>query len=194
MVEKSSEGYQVQFISHTQAGGGFIEYHVKITAPGNFVFHIRDRYSSMRAFQAQVKNGFSLSIFEGLPAFPKKKAFGSKNAEFLNSRSGGLQHFFNSFFQNKEILRQADHLLQIYFQSHAADETSRQKLKEYMDYKENKNQQLKEKPKVLTPTQAIDTSKPVNMVVGNAEPRSVPELLSTQASGQTSKLLIGDGL
>jgi len=32
------------------------------------------------------------------------------------------------------------------------------------------------------------------MVVGNAEPRSVPELLSTQASGQTSKLLIGDGL
>ena len=75
------------------------------------MFHIRDRYSSMRAFQAQVKNGFSLSVFEGLPDFPKKKLVGSKNAEFLNSRSGGLQHFFNSFFQNKEILRQADHLL-----------------------------------------------------------------------------------
>jgi len=53
-----------------------------------------------------------------------------------------------------------------------------------MDYKENKNQQLKDKPKVLAPVQQIDTSKPVSMVVG--EPRSVPELLSTQASGQIS--------
>lgn len=55
-----------------------------------------------------------------------------------------------------------------------------------MDYKENKNQQLKEKPKAASPVQPIDTSKPVSMVVGNVEPRSVPELLSTQASGQIS--------
>ena len=55
-----------------------------------------------------------------------------------------------------------------------------------MDYKENKNQQLKDKPKVLAAAQQIDTSKPMSMVVGNAEPRSVPELLSTQASGQIS--------
>jgi len=54
-------------------------------------------------------------------------------------------------------------------------------VKEYIDYKENKNQQQKDKSKAQTPAQIIDTSKPVNMVLGGGAdaPRGVPELLST---------------
>jgi hypothetical protein len=45
-----------------------------------------------------VKSQVSVSVFEGLPGFPKKRAFGSKKPEFLNSRSAELQQFFNSLF------------------------------------------------------------------------------------------------
>ena len=121
MVERSSEGYQVSFVKHAEIDG-YIEYLVKVIAPGNFSFHIKDRYSRMRSFSSTVKKQFNLATFNGLPSFPPKKAFGSKGADFLNQRSSALQQFFNSFFANKDVLRQADHLIQIYFQQHAADE------------------------------------------------------------------------
>lgn len=52
MVESrnQSDGYQVVFVKHDQTQEGWIEYLVKVMAPGNFSFHIRDRYSRMRSF------------------------------------------------------------------------------------------------------------------------------------------------
>ncbi len=128
MERTSQEGYQVSFVSHTTTGDGWVEYMVRITAPGGHTFHIKDRYSSMRSFQSQVKKQFNLATFNGLPTFPPKKAFGSKTTEFLNQRQSSLQQFFNSFFQNKDILRQADHLVQIYLKSHAATEIDKTKI------------------------------------------------------------------
>lgn len=93
----------------------------------------------MRSFQSSVKKQFNLATFNGLPSFPPKKAFGSKSREFVNQRSTALQQFFNSFFTNKDVLKHADHLIQIYFQEHAADEISRQKVRDYIDFKENRN-------------------------------------------------------
>lgn len=129
----------MQFIKHTLTQEGYVEYLVKVIAPGNYSFHFKDRYSRMRSFQSMLKKQFNLATFNGLPNFPPKKAFGSKAADFLNSRSLALQQFFNSFLTNKDVLRQADHLIQNYFQEHASDDQSRQKIKEFMDYKENKN-------------------------------------------------------
>jgi hypothetical protein len=51
MEKSQQEGYQVQFVSHnTSANGDFVEYLVKVTAPGGHIFHIKDRYSRMRSF------------------------------------------------------------------------------------------------------------------------------------------------
>ena len=192
----SSDAYPVQFVKHQQPGDGGVEYNIRVTTPGNYVVHIKDRYSSMRSFQSQIKKQFNLATFNGLPTFPPKKAFGSKTNEFLNARSSSLQQFFNSFFSNKDVLRQADHLIQIYLQQHAADEQSKQKIKEYMDWRENKNNQNAQKKPALGGGAAalIDTSKPVNMVIGGGASGQAPSLgqdqqrvnpmeVSTSASG-----------
>lgn len=87
MVERANnnqEGYQVNFISHATTQNGYIEYMGRITAPGGHTFHIKDRYSSMRSFQSTIKKQFNLATFNGMPTFPPKKSFGSKNTEFLN--------------------------------------------------------------------------------------------------------------
>ena len=56
MVDRSNtDTYQVQFIKHQQTPDGYIEYLIKVMAPGSHVFHIKDRYSRMRMFQSQVK-------------------------------------------------------------------------------------------------------------------------------------------
>ncbi len=54
MVEASTETYKVQFVKH-EVQDGHASYLVKVVAPGNIIFHIRDRYSSMRNFQSLIK-------------------------------------------------------------------------------------------------------------------------------------------
>jgi hypothetical protein len=51
MVDKagSNPEYKVQFIKH-ETRNGHIEYLIKVVAPNNITFDIRDRYSSMRRF------------------------------------------------------------------------------------------------------------------------------------------------
>jgi len=77
-MERSSEDYQVTFIKRQETADGHVEYLVKVNAPGGHSFHFRDRYSSMRAFQSMIKKTFSVNIFNQLPQFPPKKAFGAK--------------------------------------------------------------------------------------------------------------------
>lgn len=49
MVESNTDTYKVQFVKF-DVSRGHAEYLIKVVAPGNIIFHIRDRYSSMRQF------------------------------------------------------------------------------------------------------------------------------------------------
>lgn len=97
MVEQS-EQLRIQFIKH-ELTGDHAQYLVKVIGPGGISFDIRDRYSSMRTFQSMIKNNLDLPERElrALPAFPKKKAFGNTNADFLNTRMNQLENFFRAF-------------------------------------------------------------------------------------------------
>ena len=56
-------------------------YILKIIGPRDISFHLKDRYSSMREFQAMVKRQIGSS--DGMPTFPKKKIFGNMEPAFL---------------------------------------------------------------------------------------------------------------
>lgn len=103
MVDKASNlEYKVQFIKY-ETRDGHIEYLVKIVAPNNITFDIRDRYSNMRRFQQDTREALNLRNINGLPQFPKKKAFGNKAQDFLNTRKNGLENFFKLFFAQPEV-------------------------------------------------------------------------------------------
>lgn len=55
MVERRSDGYQVQYLRHSLVDDSYVEYIFKIVAPGDFSFSIKDRYSSIRSFYSIVK-------------------------------------------------------------------------------------------------------------------------------------------
>ncbi len=112
---------------------------MKINTPGGYSFHFKDRYSSMRAFQSMIKKSFNVSVFNQLPNFPPKKAFGAKAEAFLSGRSTQLQQFFNSFIKNKEIMGRQGHNVLQYFMDHASDDQSRKALQQYIQFRENKN-------------------------------------------------------
>jgi hypothetical protein len=131
-MERSSDDYQVTFMKHEESAEGHIEYLVKINAPGNYSFHFRDRYSSMRAFQSMIKKSFPVNVFNQLPQFPPKKAFGAKAEAFISGRSAQLQQFFNSFLKNKEIMARQEHNVLQYFVNHASDDQSRKSIQQFI--------------------------------------------------------------
>ena len=61
--------------------GNYALYEIKVIGPKDFSFHLQDRYSSLRDFQAMVKRQIVSS--DGTPAFPKKKLFGNLERAFL---------------------------------------------------------------------------------------------------------------
>ncbi|CDW71837.1 px domain containing protein [Stylonychia lemnae] len=141
MVESTTETYKVQFVKH-ELQDGHAAYLIKVVAPGNIIFHIRDRYSSMRNFQSLIKKQFNLKTFHGFPYFPPKKAFGNTSNDFLNNRMTQLQTFFNNFFANKDIAKSPNIIL--YFKEKVAEQQSQKKVEELIEYlhqKSNKSQQ-----------------------------------------------------
>ena len=82
----------------------------------------------MRAFQSLIKKSFPVNVFNQIPNFPPKKAFGAKADAFLSTRSTQLQQFFNSFLKNKTIMARSEHNVLQYFQDHAQDDQSRKAL------------------------------------------------------------------
>ena len=62
-MERSAETYQVQFIKHEITEAGYVEYLVKIIAPGGFSFHFKDRYSSMHNFQSLLKKSLPVNVY-----------------------------------------------------------------------------------------------------------------------------------
>ena len=67
---------------------GYAIYTIKVVGPRDISFHIKDRYSSLREFQAMVKR--TIGSTDGMPSFPKKRLFGNTEAAFLQQRSQQL--------------------------------------------------------------------------------------------------------
>ena len=135
MVESSIDAYRVQFIKY-ELIKGFTEYLIKVIAPGNISFHLRDRYSSMRNFQSLMKKNMPIRNFRGLPSFPPKKLFNNTDQTFLNQRLKSLENFFNNFLSHPEIAN--SNLVLIYLKEKAADKQSEDKFTELVDYLEKK--------------------------------------------------------
>ena len=77
----SQVDYKVQIIGHEVIDGSHAIYNIKVLGPRDIAFHIKDRYSSLRDFQAFIKK--SIESSDGTPSFPKKKFFGNLDANFL---------------------------------------------------------------------------------------------------------------
>ena len=100
MVDKSE--FKVQFIKHENRGG-HIEYLFKVIGPNNISFDLRDRYSNMRRFKESIVQALNIRTLNGVPSFPPKKLFGSKEEDFLNTRQRGLENFFKYFLANQDV-------------------------------------------------------------------------------------------
>ena len=59
-------------------------YIIKVVGPRDISFHVRDRYKSLRDFQAMVKR--KIGSADGTPTFPKKKYIGNLEPAFLQQR------------------------------------------------------------------------------------------------------------
>lgn len=58
MVEKSplvAVDFKVTVVKHEVSNDGFAVYIIKVVGPRDISFHLKDRYSSIREFQAMVK-------------------------------------------------------------------------------------------------------------------------------------------
>ena len=73
--------YKVSIVGHEVVDNQFTIYNIKVLGPRDIVFHIKDRYSSLREFQILIKK--NIESADGTPSFPKKKFFGNLDAEFI---------------------------------------------------------------------------------------------------------------
>ena len=86
----------------------------------------------MRNFQSYLKKSLPAGI--NLPNFPKKKYFQNLDNNFLKGREKQLENFFNNFLSNQNVVRSK--LVPIYFEEHASDQQSQQKIIELVAYLE----------------------------------------------------------
>ena len=84
--------------------------------PKDIVFHIKDRYSSLREFQTFIKKNIESS--DGTPEFPKKKFFGNLDPNFIAQRSQQLSLFLNTFLAHPMV--KSSELVPVYFNGKAA--------------------------------------------------------------------------
>lgn len=63
---------------------GYAQYYIRVTAPNNISFHIKDRYSSMLNLYTTLSRERGVANMRDLPKFPGKKTFGHKKPSFLN--------------------------------------------------------------------------------------------------------------
>ena len=86
-----------------------------MVGPRDIVFHIKDRYSSLREFQTLIKKNIESS--DGTPSFPKKKFFGNLDNNFLETRKNQLSLFLNTFLAHPLV--RACELVPVYFKGKA---------------------------------------------------------------------------
>lgn len=86
MVEKGEKNpliavdFKVTVVKH-EVTDGYAVYIIKVVGPRDISFHLKDRYSSIREFQAMVKR--QIGSADGTPTFPKKKYIGNMENQFL---------------------------------------------------------------------------------------------------------------
>jgi hypothetical protein len=93
MVDRSNISYKVSFVSF-DLNRAYALYKFKIIGPNNIVFHLFDRYSSMKEFASLIKKSIPLRDGRSLPHFPPKKFIGNKGENFLKTRMKSLENFF----------------------------------------------------------------------------------------------------
>lgn len=115
MVEALQQiNYKVTVVRH-EVKGDHAEYLIKIIGPKDISFHICDRYSMIRNWQAQVKN--EIKNPQGAPEFPPKKLFGNMEKAFLDQRRTAVEVFLNTFLAHPQVNR--SRLVPVYFKSKA---------------------------------------------------------------------------
>ncbi len=108
----------------------YANYTIKVVGPRDISFHIKDRYSSLREFQAMVKR--QIGSTEGTPSFPKKKLWGNMEPNFLVQRQQQLSFFLNSFLAHPLV--NASPLVPVYFKSKAVGNESKEAIENLTAY------------------------------------------------------------
>ena len=82
-IDPDNITYKIQMLK-VLTDTGHAEFVFKVRGPGGISFHIIDRYSQMRNFQSYLlKDVNDKQALANLPAFPKKRYYGSMDAGFL---------------------------------------------------------------------------------------------------------------
>ena len=119
--------YQVSVINYEVVQGEYAMYLIKVVGPNNIAFHIKDRYSSIRNFQSELKRSFPNK--DAIPEFPQKKYFDNLNPNWLEQRKTQLGLFLNTFLAHP-LVKQSP-LVPVYFKDHATGEGSKESI-EYL--------------------------------------------------------------
>ena len=112
--------YKVTVVKYEISHQGFAEYFIKVVAPRDIAFHIKDRYSSLRDFQSMIKR--QIGSADGCPSFPKKKYIGNMETAFLEQRCQQLSLFLQVFLSHPLV--KTCPLVPVYFRGKAHGDDS----------------------------------------------------------------------
>ena len=124
MVEKSGPINPVDFkvtVVGFEVVNNVAIYTIRVDGPREISFHLKDRYSSLREFQARVKR--QIGSTEGTPNFPKKKYIGNLEPAFLQQRSNQLSLFLQMFLAHPLV--KTCPLVPVFFKNKAFGEESK---------------------------------------------------------------------
>ena len=107
---------------------GHTKYLFRVKTSNDIVFELRDRFSSIRAFQAAVKK--TIPVKTNIPDFPSKKFFGNMEPRFIKIRAKNLTQFLNMFLAIPMVKQH--HLVPLYFRDKAYGDESGQSIEKLL--------------------------------------------------------------
>ena len=128
---KNDVDFRVTVVSHELVPNeNYAIYVIKVLGPRDITFHLKDRYSSIREFQAMVKR--QIGSADGTPTFPKKKLWGNTDAAFLAQRAQHISVFLQVFLAHPLV--KTCPLVPVYFRSKAMDNNSKEAIQNLIAY------------------------------------------------------------
>ena len=137
MVERNTTvvnpvDFTVKVVKHEVSGDNYAIYVIRVVVQGprDIAFDMKDRYSSIREFQALVKR--NIGSADGCPPFPKKKYIGNMERAFLTQREQQLSLFLQTFLSHPLV--KVCPLVPVYFASKAVGTESKAAVKSLVEY------------------------------------------------------------
>ena len=118
--------YKVTFVEYDIIDKKYTKYLSRKDTSHGLTFQIRDRFSSIRAFQSAIKK--KIPVRTSIPDFPSKKYVGNLQDRYIRIRAKNLTMFLNMFLSVASV--RANHMLYLYFRDKAYGQASEETVKQ----------------------------------------------------------------